>query len=174
MHTPHSLLPSVSSRSSLDSIPVSSMSMLPTANDLDEKDKQRLVKQTRKLSQILGELPPEVTARPHAAGSSALAADAPSTDLSQQHQQRVRFSRQRYSFIDPPSRSFRFSLQPSSEATSEMSPPLLPPARDGQPVGRSTSTRRRPSTRLSHTGQLDLTRFGLGRLRGAASTRSDQ
>ena len=148
--------------------------MLPTANDLDEKDKQRLVKQTRKLSQILGELPPEVTARPHTAGSSAQTAEAPSTGLSQQHQQRVRFPRQRYSFIDPPSRSFRFSLQPFSEATSEMSPPLLPPARDGLPVGRSTSTRRRPSTRLSHTGQLDLTRFGLGRLRGAGSTRSDQ
>lgn len=177
MHTHHSLLPSVSSRSSLDSTTVSSISIQPTANDLDEKDKQRLVKQTRKLSQILGELPPEVTARPHTAGSSAQTAEAPSTGLSQQYQQRVRFSIQRYSFIDPPSRSFRSPLQPSSEGTSEMSPPLLPPARDGPPVpvGRSsTPTRRRPSTRLSHTGQLDLTLFGLGRLRAAGSTRSDQ
>lgn len=174
MQTTHSLLPSVSSCSSLDSTTVSSMSMPPTANDLDEKDKQRLVKQTRKLSQILGELPPEVTARPHTAGSSAQTVEAPSTTLSQQHQQRVRFSRQRYSLIDPPSRSFRFPLQPSSEVTSEMSPPLPPPSQDSLTVGRSTSTRRRPLTRLSHTGQLDLTRFGIGRLRGVGSTRSDQ
>ena len=176
MHTPPSLLPSVSSCSSLDGSTVSSVSMPPTANDLDERDKQRLVKQTRKLSQILGELPREATARPHTAGSSTLTAEAPSTDLSQQHQQRVRFSRQRYSFIDPPSRSFRFPpLQPSSsssDATSEMSPPLLPPAQDG--LGRSTSVRRRPSTRPSHSGQLDLTRFGLGRLRKAGPTRSGQ
>src|SRR5579863_10146588 len=113
MHTPPSLLPSVSSCSSLNSTTVSSTSMPPTANDLDEKDKQRLVKQTRKLSQILGELPREATARPHTAGPST-----PSPDLFQQHQQRVRFSRQRNSSIDPPSRSFRFPLQPSSEATS--------------------------------------------------------
>ena len=169
MHTHPSLLPSVSSCSSLDGSTVSSVSMPLTANDLDERDKQRLVKQTRKLSQILGELPREATARPHTAGSSTLTAEAPSTDLSQQqHQQRVRFSRQRCSFIDPPSRSFRFPLQPSSsEAASEMSPPLLPPAQDG--LGRSTSVRRRPSTRPSHAGQLDLTRFGLGRLRRAGS-----
>jgi hypothetical protein len=169
MHTHPPLLPSVSSCSSLDGSTVSSVPMPPpTANDLDERDKQRLVKQTRKLSQILGELPREATARPHTAGSSTLTAEAPSTELSQQHQQRVRFSRQRCSFIDPPSRSFRFPLQPSSsEAASEMSPPLLPPAQDG--LGRSTSVRRRPSTRPSQTGQLDLTRFGLGRLRRAGS-----
>jgi len=170
MHATPSLLPSVSSCSSLDSTTVSSTSMPRTANDLDETDKRRLVKQTRKLSQILGELPREATARPHTARSSTLTAEAPSTDLSQQHQQRVRFSRQRCSFIDPPSRSFRFPLQNSSEATSEMFPPLLGPSQDG--LERSSSARRRPSTRPSHTGQLDLMRFGLGRLRRAGSMRS--
>ena len=172
MHTTPSLLPSVSSCSSLDSTTVSSTSMPPTANDLDETNKRRLVKQTRKLSQILGELPREATARPHTARSSTLTAEAPSTDLSQQHQQRVRFSRQRCSFIDPPSRPFRFPLQPSSEATGEMFPPLLGPAQNG--LERSSSARRHPSTRPSHTSQLDLTRFGLGRLRRAGSARSGQ
>ncbi len=170
MHGPPSLLPSSSSCSSLDSITASSMSVPPTTNDLDDKDKQRRLKQTRKLSQILGELPWDATAQPLLGGRSALASEVPSPDLPQPHQPHVRFSR--HSFIDSSSRSFRFPRPPLSEGMSAMSPHLLPSARDA--LGRSNSTTRRPPGRPSPISQLDLPRFGLGRLRRAESTRSNQ
>jgi hypothetical protein len=170
MHAPSSLLPSNSSCSSLDRTTVSSMSLPPTTNDLDDKEKQRLLKQTRKLSQILGELPQKATAQPHLAGCSTPAAEAPSTDASQPHQQHVRFSR--HSFIGSRSRSFRLPLPSYSEATSDdMSPLRRPSIRDAP--ARSSSVRR-PSARPSYSNQLDLARFGLGRLRGAESTKTNQ
>jgi hypothetical protein len=170
MHEPPSLLPSNSSCSSLDRTTVSSMSLPPTTNDLDDKEKQRLLKQTRKLSQILGELPREAAAQPHLVGCSMPAAEAPSTDAPPQHRQHVRFSR--YSFIGSRSPSCRSPLPSYSEATSDMSPHRRPSIRDAP--ARSSSTRRPPARRPSYSNQLDLARFGLGRLRGAESTKSEQ
>src|SRR6266850_2397743 len=170
MHEPPSLLPSNSSCSSLDRTTVSSMSLPPTTNDLDDKEKQRLLKQTRKLSQILGELPREAATQPHLVECSMPAAEAPSTDAPPQNRQHVRFSR--YSFIGSRSPSFRSPLPSYSETTSDMSPHRRPSIRDAP--ARSSSTRRPPARRPSHSNQLDLARFGLGRLRGAESTKSER
>jgi hypothetical protein len=151
---------------------VSSMSLPPpTTNDLDEKEKQRLLKQTRKLSQILGELPREASAaQPHLAGSSTSAAEAPSADIPQHHRQHVRFSR--HSFIGSHTHSSRLPLPSYSEfeETSDMSLHRRPSVRD-TPV-RSGSTRRPPTRPYSN--QLDLARFGLGRLRRTESTKSSR
>lgn len=171
MHEPPSLLPSNSSCSSLDRHTVSSMSLPPTTNDLDDKEKQRLLKQTRKLSQILGEPPREAAAQPHLVRCSLPTAEAPSSDASSQlHRQHVRFSR--YSFIGSRSPSFRFPPPSYPEETSDMAPNRRPSIRDAP--ARSSSTRRPPARRPSYSNQLDLARFGLGRLRGAESTKSNE
>jgi len=171
MHILPSLLPSNASCCSLDSATVSSQSSPspPIMDDLDDRGKERLLRQTRKLSQILGELPLEVTAQPHQATSyyGPPVADTPSADQPHQRRQYVRFSR--HSFMGTPSRSFRFPL--SSAVETSMSPQILPSARDA--LGRSSSTRR-PSTSPTHPNQLDLARLGLGRLRRVGSTRSTQ
>ncbi|KAH9968899.1 hypothetical protein BC827DRAFT_294162 [Russula dissimulans] len=173
MHTPSSLLPSNASCCSLDGATVSSQSspLPPIMDDLDDREEERLLRQTRKLSQIFGELPLEVAAQPHQAKCyGPPAVDSPSTDQPQQRQQHVRFSR--HSFMGTPSRSFRFPLSSAqSGAESTMSPQILPSAQDA--LGRSSSTRR-PSTPSTHPGQLDLARLGLGRLRRGGSTRSTQ
>jgi hypothetical protein len=138
----------------------------PTTNDLDIRDKLRLLRQTRKLSQIFGELPREDIVQPHLAGCNMNmpAVEEASTDHPQQRQQHIRFSR--HSLIDIPSRSFRFPLNPRSAEASIMSPSSSRVA-----LGRGSPTRPLPVP-PSHIGQLDSARFNLGRLRRARSTGS--
>jgi hypothetical protein len=138
----------------------------PTTNDLDIKEKQRRLRQTRKLSQIFGELPRDDTEQPHLEGYNRPAVESASTDHPRQRQQHIRFSKHTLIDSDPPCRPFRFPLSPRSAEADKMSPQLLGSSRDA--MGRSTSARRQPT----HPSQLESTRFGLGRLRRAGSTES--
>jgi hypothetical protein len=133
----------------------------PTTNDLDIKNKQRLLRQTRKLSQIFGELPREDTVQPHLARCVTPAVEVASTDHPRQHQQHIRFSR--HPLIDSPSRSFRSPLNPCSAEANRMSP--QGPSSFRGALGPDSSAR--PS-------QLDSARFGLSRLRRATSTGSSK
>lgn len=119
------------------------MLLPPTTNESDDKDKRRLLKQMRKLSQIFGEVPPEISAQPHVARCTTPAVEAPSPDSPRRH---VLFPS--YTFIDSPSRSFRFPLSSHSAAPSSMAPQLLSPTRDA--LGRSSSTRRLPARPTTH------------------------
>lgn len=148
---------------------VSSMTvpLPPTTNDLDIKEKLRLLRQTRKLSQIFGELPREDTVQPHLAGCNInmRAVEAASTDHPQQRQQHIRFSR--HSLIDLPSRSFRFPLNSRSAEASV----IMSPSSSRVALGLNGPTRPLPVP-PSHIGQLDSARFSLGRLNRARSTGS--
>ena len=141
----------------------------PTTNDLDIKEKQRRLRQHRKLSQIFGELPRDDTEHPHLEGYNRAAVESASTDHPQQRPQHIRFSN--LPLIDPgsPSRPFRFPVKSGSAEANKMSPQLLGPSRDA--LGRSTSTRHQP-THPPHVSQLEAARFGLGRLRRVGSTGS--
>jgi hypothetical protein len=143
----------------------------PTTNDLDIKEKQRRLRQNRKLSQIFGELPWEDTEQPHLEGYERplAAVESPTTDHPRQRQQHNRFSKLSLVDSDSPSRPFRFPLSTRSAEASKMSPQLLGSSREA--LGRSTSARRQP-THPSHISQLESTRFGLGGLRRAGSTGS--
>lgn len=169
LHLSLCLLPSSEPRVPFQtSQPVSSMTvpLPPTTNDLDIKEKLRLLRQTRKLSQIFGELPREDTVQPHPArcNMNMPAVEGASTDHPQQRQQHIRFSR--HSLIDLPSRSFRFPLNSRSAEASVMSPSSSRVA-----LGQSNPTRPLPVP-PSHIGQLDSARFSLGRLSRARSTGS--
>ena len=147
----------------------------PTTNDLDIKEKQRRLRQTRKLSQIFGELPWDDTEQPHLEGYDRPAVESASKDHPRQRQQHIRFSK--HSLIDSdssPSRPFRFPLDSRSAEANKMSPPLLGSLRDA--LGRSNSTTRRQPTYPSHISQLDSARFGgrLGRAGSTGSTGSDE
>lgn len=137
----------------------------PTTNDLDIKHKQRLLRQTRKLSQIFGEIPREDTAQPHQEGCTMPTVEVASTDHPQQRRH-IRFSR--HSLIDPSSRSFRFPLNPRSAEADRMSPQALSPPRDA--LKRSSSMRPLPT----HHSKSDSVRLGLGRLPRVRSTESIQ
>ena len=169
MHSSPCLLPSSNALcSSLDCVTVSSMTVRlpPTTNELDIKDKQRLLRQTRKLSQILGELPRGDTLQPHLESSSMPAVEAASTDHPQQRQQHIRFSK--HSLMDSPCRPFRFPLNPRSAEASTMSPRVQSSSRAA--LGRSSSMKPLPAhPRIS---QPDSARLGLGRLSRARSTES--
>ena len=143
----------------------------PTTNDLDIKEKQRLLRQNRKLSQIFGELPREDTEQPHPEGWCTPAVESASTDHPQQRRQHIRYSKHSLIDWDFPSRPFRFPLNSRSAEANKMSPQLLGSSRD--PLGQSTSTRRQP-THPSHITQFDSARFGLGRLRRARSPESSE
>lgn len=152
---------------------VSSMTapLPPTTNDLDIKYKQRLLRRTRKLSQIFGELPREDIAQPLLEGCSMPTVDSEvaSKDHPQQRQQRIRFSR--HSLIDPSSRSFRFPLNPRSPEANGMSPQALSSPRHA--LGRSSSMRPLP-THHSKSSLFDSAHLGLGRLPRARSTEFTQ
>ena len=136
----------------------------PTTNDLDIKEKQRRLRQTRKLSQIFGELPRDDTEQPHLEGHNRSAVESASTDHPKQRQQHIRFSKHSLIDSDVPSRPFRFPL---NSRFAEMS--TLGSSREA--LGRSTSTRHQP-THLSLISELESARFGLGRLRREGSTGS--
>jgi hypothetical protein len=134
----------------------------PTTNDLDINCKQRLLRQTRKLSQIFGELPREDVAQPLLEGYAKPTVEVASTDHPQQRQQRIRFSG--HSLIDPSSRSFRFPLNPRSAESNRMSPHAPSPPRHA--LGRSSSMR--------PLQQHDSSHLGLGRLPRTRSTEFTQ
>ncbi|KAI0257489.1 hypothetical protein BJV78DRAFT_40307 [Lactifluus subvellereus] len=134
----------------------------PTTNDLHDRDKQRLLRQARKLSQIFGELPQETTALPHLARSITPAGEVPSTDPPHLH---IPFSRR--SSIDQFTHSFRLPASPRSVPSRTMSPQPLPSAPDA--LGPDGPPGRLPALPL-HISQLDVPRFGLSRLRKAASS----
>lgn len=138
-----------------DLSPGSAPSSLTTRNNLDGKEKQRLLRQTRKLSQILGELPQATIAPPHPVRSSTPTVEVPLTGLSQLHD-----PPSGHSFTEPSSRSPRLSLIFHSVSASTMSPSLLPFVHDDS---NRTGHTRRSSIIPAHINQLDLTRFGLGR-----------
>jgi hypothetical protein len=146
-------------------------SLPPTTNDIDTKYKQRLLRQTRKLSQIFGELPREDIAQPLLEGCTMPTVDSEvaSKDHPQQRQQRIRFSR--HSLIDPSSRSFRFPLNPRSAEADRMSPQA--PSSPRHALGRSSSMRPLP-THHSKSSQFDSAHLGLGRLPRARSTEFTQ
>jgi hypothetical protein len=163
-----SLMPMFSpntSCSSLDDTALSStsrsMPLPPTTNNLDDKDKQRLLRQARKLSQIFGELPQEIIT-PSLARSGSPVAEVPSTDSSHLH-----ISSSRNPFIDPSTHFFCFPAR--SVPSRPMSPQHLPSVRDT--LCRSSSVRWSPAL-FPHNSQRDLPRFGFGSLRRAASTTS--
>ena len=147
----------------------------PITNDLDIREKQRRLRQNRKLSQIFGELPRDDTDQPHLEGHKRPAVESATTDHARQRQQHIRFSKLSLIDSDPPCRPFRFP--PTSTRSAEankMSPQLLESSRAA--LGRSTSSRRQP-THPSDISRLESARFGLGGLRRAGSTgstRSDE
>src|SRR6266566_248784 len=112
----------------------------PTTNDLDIKEKQRRLRQTRKLSQILGEIPRDDAEQPHLEGYKRPAVESATTDHPRQRQQHIRFSKLSLIDSDSPGRPFRFPLSTRSAEANKMSPQLLGSSRDA--LGRSTSTRR--------------------------------
>jgi hypothetical protein len=144
----------------------------PTTNDLDIKEKQRRLRQTRKLSQIFGELPWDWddTEQPHLEGYNRPPVESASMNHPQQRQQHIRFSKHSLIDSDSPSRPFRFPLVPRSAEANRMPQPLLGSLRDA--LGRSNSTTRRQPTHPSHINQLESARFGLGGLGRAGSTGS--
>ncbi|KAH9064152.1 hypothetical protein EDB87DRAFT_1377339 [Lactarius vividus] len=138
----------------------------PTSrNDLDGKEKQRLLRQASKLSQILGELQATVAPTRPVRDSTPAVLEVPPTGLSQLH---VPSSSGR-SFTEPSPRSPRFSPMAHTVAASTMSPSLLPPVHDDS---NRTVPRRRSSIIPAHINQLDLTRFGLGRRDWSGSMRA--
>ncbi len=148
-----------------DLSPASTPSPLTTRNDLDDKEKQRLLRQARKLSQILGELPQPAVAPVHPVRGRTPPVEVPPTGLSQLH---VPSSSGR-SFTEPSSRSPRFSLMSHTAAASTMSSPsFLPSIHDDS---NQNGSKRRSSIIPAHINQLDLTRFGLGRRHWSGSMR---
>lgn len=141
----------------------------PTTNDLDIKEKQRRLRQNRKLSQIFGELPRDETVQPHLEGYERPAVESATTDHPRQRQQHNRFSKLSLVDSDSPCRPFRFPPSTRSAEANKMSPQLLGSSREA--LGRSNSARRQP-THPSHISKLESTRFGLGGLRRAGSTGS--
>jgi len=141
----------------------------PTTNDLDIEEKQRRLRQNRKLSQIFGELPRDDTEQPHLEGYKRPAVESATTDHPRQRQQHIRLSKLSLVDSDPPYRPFRFPHSTRPTEADKMSPQLLESARDV--LGRSTSTRRQP-THPSQISRLESTRIGLGGLRRAGSTGS--
>jgi hypothetical protein len=141
----------------------------PTTNDLDIKEKQRRLRQNRKLSQIFGELPRDDAEQPHLEGYKKPAVESAVTDHPRQRQQHIRFPKLSLMDSDSPCRPFRFPLDTRSAEGTKMSPQLLGSSRDA--LGRSTSTRRQPN-HPPHISKLESARFGLGGLRRAGSTES--
>ena len=144
----------------------------PTTNDLDIKEKQRRLRQTRKLSQIFGELPWDDTEQPHLEGYDRPAVESASNDHPKQRQQHIRFSKRSFIDSDSPFRPSCFPLDSRSAEANKMTPPLLGPLRDA--LGRSNSTTRRQPTDPSHVSRLESARFGLGRAGSTGSTGSDE
>jgi hypothetical protein len=141
----------------------------PTTNDLDIKEKQRRLRQHRKLSQIFGELPRDDSEQPHPEGYKWPAVESASTDHPRQRQQHIQFSKHSLIDSDSPCRPFRFPPSSLTAEANKMSLQLLGSSRDA--LGRSTSMKRQP-THTSHISQLESARFGLGGLRRAGSTGS--
>jgi hypothetical protein len=171
MRLPPCLLPSSNvSCSTLDCSAASSMTAQSplTTNDLDIKEKQRRLRQHRKLSQIFGESPRDDTEQPHLERYDGPSVESASTDHPQQRQQHIRFSRHTLIDSDFPSRPFRFPLKSRSAEANNMSPQPLGSSRDA--LGRNSSTKRQP-TRPS-VNHPESARFGLDRLRRAGSTGS--
>jgi hypothetical protein len=137
------------------------MPLPPTTNNLDDRDKQRLLRQARKLSQIFGELPQEIITPPLARSGSP-AEEIPPMDSSHLH-----ISSARSSFIDLSTHSFCFPAR--SVPSRPMSPQHLPSARD---ILCRSSSLRWSQALFPHNSQRDLPRFGFGSLRKAASTTS--
>src|SRR6266404_5010028 len=141
-----------------DLSPASTASPLITRVDHDGKQKQRLLRQARKLSQILGELPRAMVAPPsHPAPvrDIASAVEVSPTGLSQRH---VPTSGR--SFAEPWSHPPRLSLTFQTVAASPMSPnpSLISFVRDDS---NPTGTQRHSPIIPAHMNQLDSTRFGL-------------
>ncbi|KAH9175425.1 hypothetical protein EDB89DRAFT_363906 [Lactarius sanguifluus] len=152
-----------------DLSPASTPSPPTPRNDLDGKEKQKVLRQARKLSQILGELQATVAPTHPVRGSTPAVLEVPPTDLCQLH---VPSSSER-SFTEP---SPRFSPMAHTVAASTMSPSLLPSVHDDS---NRTVPRRRSSFIRAHINQLDFTRFALGRRdwsgsMRASSTHSDE
>jgi hypothetical protein len=132
-----------------------------TSRNYDGKEKQRLLRKARKLSQILGELP-HATVAPALPVRNDLTVEVSPTGFSQLH---VPSSGR--SSTEPSSRSPRFSHMFHTVAASTM-PPLLPSVdRDDS---NQTGPKRLSSIIPAHLNQLDLTRFGLGRRQYSEST----
>jgi hypothetical protein len=141
----------------------STPSKLTTRNNFDGKEKQRLLRQSRKLSQILGELP-HATVAPAVLVRGNPAVELPTTGFSQLH---VPSSGR--SFTEPSPRTPRFSHIFHTVAKSTM--PSPPPS-----VVHDDSNRTRPK-RLSSIisapiNQVDMTRFSLRRRQSSKETNS--
>ena len=141
----------------------STPSKLTTRNNCDGKEKQRLLRQSRKLSQILGKLP-HATVAPTVPVRGNPAVEVPPTGFSQLH---VPSSGR--SFTEPSSRSPRFSHIFRTVAKSTMPSPL-------PSVDHDDSNRIRPK-RLSSIisapiNQVDSTRFSLRRRQWSGETNS--
>ncbi|KAH9025874.1 hypothetical protein EDB85DRAFT_209209 [Lactarius pseudohatsudake] len=154
-----------------DLSPASTPSPPTPRNDLDGKEKQKVLRQARKLSQILGELQATVAPTRPVRGSTPAALEVPPTDPSQLHVPSSSGS----SFTEP---SPRFSPMAHTVVANTMSPSssLLPSVHDDS---NRTVPRRRSSIIRAHINQLDLTRFGFGRRdwsgsMRASSTHSDE
>jgi hypothetical protein len=133
------------------------MPLPPTTNDLDDKDKKRLLRQARKLSQIFGELPQEIITPPPARSGSPVA-EVPSTDSSHLH-----ISSSRNSFIDPSPYSFCFP------ARSVPSRPMSPQHED-VPHAKHLSSGTKMPFRSSSVRLLN--RMHLARTRGSSRRQS--
>ena len=155
-------MPSIASLDYLDLSPASTPSTLTTRNKIDSKEKQRLLRQARKLSQVLGELPQETVAPTHPVKGST-------PEVSPMGLSQIHASYSGPSFTEPSSRSPRFSHIFHTVTASTMHPSLLPSVHDGSS---RTGLRRRSSIIPAHINQLDLTRFGLDHRDWSGSTSS--
>lgn len=140
----------------------STPSKLTTRNNLDGKEKQRLLKQARKLSQILGELP-QATVAPILPVRGNLTVEVPPPGFSQLH---VPSSGR--SPTEPSTRSPRFSRIFHTVEANTMSPP--PPPSVVHDDSNRTGPKRLSSIIPANINQLDLTRFGLGHRQWSEST----
>lgn len=136
----------------------STPSTLTSRNNIDAKEKERLLRKTRKLSQILGELP-HATVAPALPVRNDLTVEVPSTGFSQLH-----VPSSGHSFTEPSSRSPRYSHIFHTVGASTMPPPIPSVDRDDS----NQTGPKRLSTIIP--AQLDLTRFGLGRRQYSEST----
>lgn len=137
-------------------------SKLTTRNNLDGKEKQRLLRQARKLSQIFGE-PPQATVAPTFPVRGNPTVEVPPPGFSQLH---VPSSGR--SPTGPSTRSPRFSRISHTVEANTMSPPPLPSVVHDD--SNRTEPKRLSSIIPANINQLGLTRFGLGRRQWSGST----
>ncbi|KAI0274710.1 hypothetical protein BC834DRAFT_849257 [Gloeopeniophorella convolvens] len=173
MRSPFSELPSNPSQVSLDNsiAPSRPASLPPTRNELNGKEKQRLLKKARKLSQILGELPPQETShitQPHLIQSGTPATKRSSRDTLLSH----RLGRSIFGNDSHSARSLRLPLAPRSASTNI--PSSLLPVQDIPEAGSPSPPSMPTSPRSVQSDHSRANFLDLRRAKSVGSVRSNE